>query len=113
MILNTPIESKSIFNDTISFLKEINPDTVTFNQFKIFPGSPLYYEIVNKNAQFDIKWNSKLIKKAYRMFYLRPSYFIERLLKIRKITDIMTLIQSGFNLLLYIFIENSESKENF
>ena len=90
--------------DTIEFAKRLNTDVVTFSINCPFPGTPLYKILKNKGAELSTNWGeyrtwgeplfsteflskeqiADLQKKAYRQYYLRPSYLarqVQNLLK--------------------------------
>ncbi len=113
IVIGMPGETKQSIRDTINFTKKLPLDVVTFYYVVIFPGNELY-EIVKKEGRLlhedfskytsliDVK-DSKLhyipeglteehikkeISRAYKEFYLRPSYLIRQALSIRSLTDV-------------------------
>jgi anaerobic magnesium-protoporphyrin IX monomethyl ester cyclase len=99
IILGLPGESESDIGETISFVKSLSPDLAGFNLFKPLPGSPLFKSLerggllLNRNwPDYSVKQTrsvvkntlpdeklEKLLGQAYLSFFLRPSYFLQRL----------------------------------
>ena len=100
VMLGCPGETKETVEQTINFIKMINPTTVTFNGFTLFPGAPVYEEIKAKHPEIDASQHDtqkehstgdhsllyselteeevgKAVRRAYREFYLRPSYMLK------------------------------------
>jgi len=95
-VLGFPGETEQTANDTIRFIKELNPDDVGFYVATPYPGTPMY-EQVKKNGwlrvtdfdkydtagpTFETPWLSmeKLAEiryNAYQQFYLRPGYVLK------------------------------------
>lgn len=113
IIIGMPGETKKSIEDTIRFVKKLPLDVVAFYVVMIYPGNELY-ETVKKQGKLlhedfsqyssliDVK-NSRLhyvpdglteeyikksISRAYKEFYLRPSYIIRQLLSIRSLMDV-------------------------
>ncbi len=122
MMLGCPGETWDTINETIKFIKEINPTTVTFNAFTLFPGAEIYEEMKKKHPEIEatdhdiskehsIGFHSKLIcslsdeevgqaiKKAYKAFYFRPSYVLKTLLRIRSLDEFRRIVSAGFDVL--------------
>jgi radical SAM superfamily enzyme YgiQ (UPF0313 family) len=92
-VIGFPGETEQTANQTIRFIKELNPDSVGFYVATPYPGTPMYEQVKQKgwlretdfdkydtaNPTFETPWLSmeKLAKiryKAYQEFYLRPGY---------------------------------------
>ncbi|MFH0790272.1 MAG: radical SAM protein [Candidatus Omnitrophota bacterium] len=119
-IIGFPGETRSSVLKTISFAKELNCDFVSFD----FPmpdfGTDLREEMINRNlipADFLYGWDPsgkplfpadnlsirdliKLRDKAYREFYLRPSYIKNRLFNLNSVQELKSLIKGGMSLFL-------------
>lgn len=116
-------ETKETVEKTIEFAKEINPTTVTFGAFTPYPGTEVF-EMVKERVPEIIDGSacdlSKLhtsgfynyvfgdltdeeigtaVRRAYKKFYLRPSYIIKRLLMIRSLDEFRRVVSAGFNIL--------------
>jgi anaerobic magnesium-protoporphyrin IX monomethyl ester cyclase len=119
-ILGYPGETKESAQRTINFAKEINPNTAAFFIAVPYPGTELFrLALEKKYIKKPINWLTfaplsremppmdipnmtrkellALKKKAYRSFYLRPSYILRKLLEVRNIDDAKSLL-SGFAL---------------
>jgi len=105
--------------DTIEFAKSLPLDTATFHICIPLPGTE-YYNIIKKEGKFlDVGWegytaysdgafihgdvNPKLMslmqKKAYREFYIRPSFVMRRLVRIRSFNDVKLIAKGGMEVL--------------
>ena len=105
--------------ETIDFAKSLPLDTATFHICIPMPGTE-YYDIIKREGKFiDVGWegytaysdgafvhgdiNPKLMstmqKKAYRKFYLRPSFALRRFFRIRSFKDVKLIIKGGMQVL--------------
>ena len=123
-ILGHPGETEETIKDTIRFAIELNVDSAAFFIAIPYPGTELYdMAIQNGYIRKDFTWDmfapvsnleSPMViptmtpaeldywkKKAFRSFYLRPSYLGRQLGKIRSIADAMNLLR-GFQTFLKI-----------
>ncbi len=118
-ILGLPGDDEKSMRDTIDFAKSLPLDNVNFNSLIPFPGTELW-EIMKKYGEFDLKMSFKkykptmakeyafipfglkknilkrYIKKAYKEFYMRPSYIIGQVGKIRSVPDLVNKIIAFF-----------------
>ncbi len=120
-IVGLPGETKQDILQTIQFAKELNPTIATFTFFTPWPGTDAYNQIVKAgelkkprywrdavvpdfNFLQDPIYVPKTLSKealvrlhqmAYRSFYLRPSYMMQRFLSIRGLEDIQ-MMAKGF-----------------
>jgi len=126
-ILGLPYETPKKTKKMIKLICKLNPDYVKWNLFCPYPGTEIYDELkkrpdlgkmltensaklTNHEAVFipkDYK-NSKELEEmrsyAFRKFYMRPKYFLTRLLSIRGFVDIQRYLR-GLRLIVkrYIF----------
>jgi len=122
-MLGMPEDTIETINETIEFVKKINPTTATFGICSPYPGSKLF-EIVEKKYP-EIKDGSstdlsvlhtrglfndlycsasleqlpQLVKKAYFKFYMRPSYFLKTFKRIRNLDDFKRFWRAGKNII--------------
>jgi len=112
-----PTETQEEIVQTINFAKELDVDIAQFMIATPLPGTELW-EIANKMGTINEEdWSSftfyaptnmpistnsisekellDLYKKAYRSFYLRPSYIVNQITKIRSIEDIKRIYLAG------------------
>ncbi len=107
-ILGTPYDTKETLEKTLRFAVNLNPDFAIFCIFTPLPGSSLFNEYLSKGqikvkninwdrfinllstdpplfttGEFSKKFLINFQKKAFREFYLRLSYFTQRLKKIK------------------------------
>ena len=106
-MLALPGETPELAQKTIDFAKELNPDYVRFNTLTVLPGTELfehYKEYGKRESEYkklhgyepgfvpfgyrNKKEVEYIRKKAFKEFYIRPSYFMRRLMKIRTFEDI-------------------------
>ena len=119
-------ETKESINQTIYFVKKLGTDTATFNIMSPLPGTPLMdfvqqklgkkmdgtdinFGVIHETPIYNClftnisnKYLGHALKKAYRKFYIRPSYIIRQLLKIRNLRDVLILIKSAFNVISFL-----------
>ncbi len=103
-MIDLPTETKEESEETINFALEINPTFVQFPITTPFPGTDLYQlckdngKILTDNLDEYTAWDvvytstgrtvqdiKNTVKKAYRRFYLRPSYIIRRFKNVMKL----------------------------
>ncbi|OGV35657.1 MAG: B12-binding domain-containing radical SAM protein [Lentisphaerae bacterium GWF2_45_14] len=123
LIFGGPGESWDTINATIKFVREIRPSTASFGILTPYPGTELFAMVAAKNPSIrdgsDSNMDnlhtegfyskemsgmtgdelSRAVKRAYRKFYLRPSYILGKLLKIRSFEQLVILVISGLNIL--------------
>lgn len=83
-VLGIPKETAEDCLKTIEFALEISPHFATFYPFDPIPGSPFYKQIAQgkidpKQDILPQEITQDLANKAYRSFYLRPTFFFQRL----------------------------------
>jgi len=123
MMLGCVGETKQSIEETIKFVKQIDPTTVTFGAFTPYPGTKIF-EMVSKSApeigdgsacdlsklhtsgfynyifcDLTEKEIGDAIFRAYRQFYLRPSYIIKRLASIRSLTQFRRILLAGLEII--------------
>ena len=108
-MFGNPGETVETMNTTLNFAKSLNPDLAVFNITVPYPGTAMFdwarkngylrtcdwRKYDGANALLDLptvateKVNA-MYRRAFREFYLRPSYVARRLLRIRSLDDIKT-----------------------
>jgi len=115
-IVGAPIETKEHIEKTIEFAKSLPIDLAVFSPFAYLKGSPIWYEAVEQgklkrdeytaianvkrglgNFAEEEMWEWSL--KAFKMFYLRPSYILDQIVQSFIRRD-FRIIKGGFRLLL-------------
>ncbi len=116
-LIGIPGETPELAKQTIQNAIELDPDYAQFLTVCPYPGTQLAKEIkqgkwgkfltedLEEYNMFEITWlpdGYKSVKEllsiqryAYRKFYLRPSYILKRILKIRSFEDIRRYIKGG------------------
>jgi len=107
-MLGLPGENKNTARDTINFAKELDPDFAKFLILKPYPGSEIYEQLEKSDLILDHDYDkygvytgaihklpdlsqeeiSRLQKKAFREFYLRPKKIIQHIKRIRSFTQL-------------------------
>lgn len=122
-MIGAPTETKEDIEETISFMKELNPDFVHITILTPFPATDLYslglekgilpndyWREFAKNPTADFKpyfWEENLtrgelekyLKKAYKLFYLRPNYILRTLSKIKSFKEFKRKARAGLKIL--------------
>ena len=113
-----PGETKENVEETIKLAIKIDPYAVQFSYIVAFPGTALYKESVesgwlikeNQNgfgggfkpsilpSGLKIEDIEGAVPLAYKKFYLRPSYILNRLVEIRNFKDMERLFYGGLSL---------------
>ena len=112
-------ETWETVNKTIKFIKEIDPTTVTCGAYTPYPGTPLFDDVLKKKTDIgdgtsadtsrvhtkgyysgvfcDLSEEEvgKAVKKLYKSFYLRPSYILKTLFRIRSIGVLRRTLTAG------------------
>ena len=129
-MLGLPGETKETMRETIEFIKTLDVDYVTLGIAQPRPGTP-FYDYLSMNGYLRTKdWSQydtmgvpvydypnlsgQEIFKAHcqglREFYLRPSYIIKQILKIRSIYDFQKSFVSFWGFLTRYVLPNDEYK---
>ena len=119
-MLGNPGETEETMEKTISFAVELDPDIALFNISTPFPGTKMFewakangylasedwmkYDLSHMLMRLPTVSAEKIeeyYKKAYSVFYNRPSYMIKRALRIRGINDIVNGVKGFFAVVLH------------
>jgi radical SAM superfamily enzyme YgiQ (UPF0313 family) len=82
-ILGIPGEDVQDCQKTVAFALDISPDLASFYPFDLFPGSKFYEDAQGGKAagaatMLDRHITEQLVSQAYRSFYFRPAYLLQR-----------------------------------
>jgi len=123
MMLGIPGETEETIEQTIKFVNEIDPTTVTFGICTPYPGTPLYEEVAKVHPEIRDGSDSDLgalhkkgifnsiytelesdsletaMKKAYRSFYARPSYIAKSIGRLQNVDDLKRFAKAGSKVL--------------
>ncbi len=124
-ILGIPVETFKESLNTIKFAKELDPDYAQFSILSPYKGTKLYedaklhgwYKEVEANNPFDKdqkrpvvisnNWSEgdlqKILRKAHRFFYFRPSYMFKKLIKVRNLRQISDICSAGWGMIRWYF----------
>lgn len=127
MMIGIPGETRATIEQTIEFVKEIDPTIVTFGILTPYPGTPLFSELRAHHPEFEdgtcmdisnLHTNSfynehftslsaeelqKYIRKVYRKFYLRPSYVWRWLKRVKSFDELKRVTLAGTNVFGFIW----------
>ena len=112
-MFGNPGETVETMRRTIDFAKDLNPDIALFNITTPYPGTQMF-EWARKNGYLrTLDWNdydlantvlelptvssedvNRMYRVAYREFYFRPSYLLQRLTRLRSWQDIKMNVQA-------------------
>ncbi|MEJ2068475.1 MAG: radical SAM protein, partial [Deltaproteobacteria bacterium] len=122
-MIGNPNETRSDIETTFRIMKQLKPDYVHVTIFTPFPGTKIYldglrsgmikndfwrefaknpvmgFEIPVWEEYFKRKELYEMIVKVYRDFYLRPSYVLSRIVKIKSRHEFMKKMKAGFSVL--------------
>ncbi len=122
-MIGCPGEKLEDIKQSIKLAKELKPDYVHFSVLTPFPATEIYFiglqnglikkdvwrefaKYPNENftppaweENFNRQELINLLKKAYRLFYLRPSYIFNRLTKLRSFDDFLNKARIGLKML--------------
>lgn len=125
LMIGLPGETRETIEQTIAFVKKIEPTTVSFGIMTPYPGTPVFEEVAQRRPEVRTNFNLRLQdlhdksyysdtlcsltsgelasyqKKAHRAFYWRPSYLWSWVRRIRDWQTLETLMRAGFNVLDY------------
>lgn len=125
-ILGLPHDTKQSITEMIDYACEIKIDYASFNVATPLPGSSIREQAIKTNKitaqeqQFDSSGNNKILTltnlpsseilqlrdRAIKKFYLRPSYLIRRLSKVRNLEHLKIQIDEGLHVLRASFIKD-------
>ncbi|NJD76125.1 MAG: radical SAM protein [Candidatus Methanoperedens sp.] len=109
-MIGFPGENEETINDSLNFAKELDPTALQLMVATPYPGTPLW-ELAQQEGTLNIKdWTNftfyapkevpyvpegmeqeqmlEMYSKAYKSFYLRPSFLLKRVLEIKSFGDI-------------------------
>jgi len=122
-ILGSPTETKEDILKTMSFAKKLNPDFVQFTLLTPFPATQIYLDGLKQGSfKYDhwqkfaenptpdfqtIYWEEIFTKEelitflnqAYKSFYLRPSFIIKEIFRIRSLSEITKKVKAGLRII--------------
>ena len=125
MMIGHPGETEQTIEQTIEFIKKLNPTTVTFGILTPFPGTPIFEELAQEMPEIRTNFNLQLAtlhdksnythlicdvkperlayfqKKAHRDFYWRPSYMWGWVKRMRDLETAKTVFKAGYKIIDY------------
>lgn len=122
-IFGTPGETEETLQNTIDFAKELKLDFAQFNKLTLLPDTELlreeqkirkvdYWERYSMGEENldgnELRLSSckvkpedldKWLKKAYRQFYFRPAYILQRVKKLESFGEFKNMVKSALSLI--------------
>lgn len=122
-MIGSPTETREDILATIDFAKKLDPDFVQITLLTPFPATKIYYQALYEkifpadywqrfaqNPQKNFKtsyWTKELpleelkelLTMFYKKFYLRPSYILKRMIKIKSTGELWRKARAGLNVL--------------
>jgi len=122
-MIGNPTETREDVLKTIKFAKKLNPDYVHITITMPFPATDLYFlalekKVIPRDLWLEFAKNpspkftpplweenlsqkdlDNLVKKAYKEFYLRPTYLLKRIFALRSFNEFKRKIKAGFKIL--------------
>jgi anaerobic magnesium-protoporphyrin IX monomethyl ester cyclase len=109
-------ETEEDIRATIEFAKKLKASFASFNIATPYPGTELYETVkdelntdmegmnARRAALGDKELLESYISRAYREFYVRPSYVWRRLRRVRSVGEFFKMVKAGLDVLrLYVF----------
>lgn len=128
VMLGNPGDSKETVEETIQYVLKLDPKTATFGVCTPYPGTPLFEEVAKKcpelkdgtasdfsklhisglyNEHYTSLTKTDLeeaVKRAYRKFYLRPSYMLSRVPEMTDFYNIRRISIASTNVLAFSLV---------
>lgn len=120
-MLGNPGETIETIKRTIQLSIELNPDIAVYNITMPFPGTEMFqwaksngllrtenwddYDLATPVMQLPTITSKEIVKmynQAYRSFYMRPGFIVNKLKKLRSLSDIKVLLRGSSSLLGFI-----------
>ncbi|MEM5806788.1 MAG: radical SAM protein [Candidatus Aenigmatarchaeota archaeon] len=122
-MIGFPNETKKGILDTIDFAIELDPDYCIFSMLIPYPGTKLYKDLIKSGFYMEDFWRNfalnplsnftprtcnmylsreqllDLLEYAYKQFYFRPRYIIDRLRKMRSIHEFKNHLKVAYEML--------------
>ncbi|MDI6902781.1 MAG: radical SAM protein [Methanocellales archaeon] len=129
-IIGVPWETKETVKQTIEFAKKLDPDYVNFSIATPYPGTEFYEMVKEKGYLPTEDWNlfdehlgaairsdgltpkeiEDSVRMAYRHFYLRPSYIVRKLLKIKTFHELRYYLGAAVYLIWYVSFQHRKDQ---
>ncbi len=118
-MIGSPTETSEDINTTFTVIKELDPDYIHMTMLTPFPGTEIYRKALESGLIERDVWRefardpqpgfipphgsdiftrdemNKMIAEGYRKFYIRPSYILKSLLKVKSIDEMKKKARAG------------------
>ena len=122
-MIGSPSETKEQILNTINYASNLNPDYCHFSITTPYPGTPLYTLMREKGIAREDYWKKfaqnptasfvppvweenftrneliGLLETAYKSFYLRPSYILGKIFRVRSLKTLRSYMKAGTKLI--------------
>ena len=122
-ILGSPGETKEDILETINFAQKLNPEFVQFTLLTPFPATLIYLDGLKRGIFKYDHWKQfaaspslgfktkyweenlseeeliSLLNLAYRSFYLKPSFIVKEIFRIRSLSELKKKIKTGLRII--------------
>ena len=123
-MIGLPRQKRSDIQDTYDLVRDLRPDYVHFTVFSPYPGTELYrlglergiikrdlwrefaanpdedFQLPLWEENFSRQHLNAMLVKFYKAFYLRPSYVLSRLMRVRSYQELLKKTKAGLGVLL-------------
>lgn len=122
-MIGSPSETREQMQNTINYASKLNPDYCHFAITTPYPGTPLYTMMLEKGLAHEDYWKKfaqnpipsfippvweekltrdeliGLLESAYKSFYLRPRYIVNKVFKVRSLKTLQGYVKTGMKLI--------------
>jgi radical SAM superfamily enzyme YgiQ (UPF0313 family) len=119
LMIGLPGETVETIKESINFVREINPTTITVGIVMPYPGTPLFELVAEKYPEVKKDYSLSLerlhtqtffneafcevpsedlqrwVRRFYYSFYLRPNYIFQWLKRIKNFNDLRRILKAG------------------
>lgn len=121
-MLGCPGDNIKTINQTINFAKSLDLDYAQFSKLSLLPGTEIYNQLVGERKEDywsnfivdekvqkilsrpDVSLSEdeiqRLVRKAYRSFYFRPSYVAKAILRIKSADELKRSIKAALDMII-------------
>ncbi|MFH1234819.1 MAG: hypothetical protein V1493_04380 [Candidatus Diapherotrites archaeon] len=124
LVIGAPGEDRKKLQETLDFVKELDPDFAKFHILRPFPGSELFRQLKSQGLIFDFNYSNYNVysppvhslpslsaeeikqfhKKAFRDFYFRPKKMAQHIARIKTPTQLFLNAKSAIYILKQMFL---------
>jgi len=126
-MIGCPTETRADIEETFRVMKELDPDFLHLTILTPFPSTPLYIQALEEGVIKHDYWREfaanpqrtfsppfwegefsrseldQLVRRGYRLFYMRPSYMFKTLLRIASFSEFKRKAKAGLRIAMMSF----------